>query len=234
MPYVNNPLLPDTDPTGQYGYGQYGAAPTLTPTSPLATPWGGATGKVTIPGYTPDYEGILANRPGLMAVKSAGQFSLTKAAAYRDAALKTLQRYFKNTMGNLTRTREQSDLLSTVGLAARGALDSGERPWDVEQITRTYDQGKFMAEGDLARDTASAVNSYLDTLERARSDEAQAYNDAYGDLIQDPLYRPTQPTEATLVENWSEKYGKPVYQDGMGRLWIVGEDGNPIIFNPGS
>jgi hypothetical protein len=117
-------------------------------------------------------------------------------------------------------------------LAARGALQSGELPYGLDQA----DTAKATAEYDLVQEVSNAagqaINNYRGTESAVRTAQEQAMRDAEMSVYSNPLNRPTQGTEAQLDPDWKNKYGMPVYVGPGGELYTLGPDGNPVAYTP--
>ncbi len=200
---------------------------------PRAGLWGAAGGStspggsITVGGYTPNYQDLLNNDPGYQATHQAGINSIARAASARDAAIKALQYGYNgselSTLSGLRRQQDQDSLSSLHSLAARGALHSGEKPWEAEQIQHNFDQGNYNAQQTLEQGIQNALNAYLGISDQVTSQDAQAGVDASQRLANDPLYQPTQGQSATLVPDW-QTYGQPIYSAG-GKYYT--QDGKP-------
>lgn len=122
------------------------------------------------------------------------------------------------------------------GLAARGALHSGDLVYGQDQLA-----------GQYASNLQDAANAFLGApgqggLQGAVADYTQAYNDAYsgqGDAINQAIQalEAQYPagvggdTQAQLDPNWQQTYGIPVYSAPDGSLYQVGPDGNLVPYD---
>jgi hypothetical protein len=215
----------------------YTGPPTARP--PVRTGWGAPAPPIPgikTPGYTPNYGAILGNDPGLMAVRNNNTFNLAQAAAERDAQIRKLRYGFSGSrfgsLQQLQRTQDQGNFLGDKSLAARGALHSGETPWEHTQRQYAHDLGLYDASSSLEDQIAQAVHGYLGTAQGAASSEAQGISEAVARDAANPIHQP-QEGFANYDVGLSQQYGQHVYKDLSGKYWVIGPDGTTQPFTGG-
>jgi hypothetical protein len=116
------------------------------------------------------------------------------------------------------------------GLAARGALHSGDLGFGQDQLDTQKGQSEYDLANQFSGALQGALGDYLNTVSGDNSARQQAVQAAMGDITSNPLYQNGGGGSASLVSDWQSKYGKPVYQDGSGSLYTVDENGNPVPY----
>jgi hypothetical protein len=245
------------DPSTPYdpaASGQVGSAsaPTVAP-PPVAPP-----GRVqTAAGYTPDYSGLITSDPSYLAAQSAAQLAQSNASAQRRAALRqaiiryggglpagftdqygdvdqaTLDQAGQNqqsTLANLATNYAQSEEQFKRGLAARGALQSGDLNYGEDQLNRGYAQQRYDAANALGDTETGLLNSYSGVLNQNAQNLAGAVGTAEQNVFANPAYRPSAASYANYDAANSAKYGQAIYGDDSGNLY----DGNGNPFSPPS
>jgi hypothetical protein len=153
--------------------------------------------------------GAIAGDPGFQAWKTGSDFTLSNAAAQRQAALRALAIKFGG-IGNLNdrygdidkatldaaSKNPYSDLAGSKrnydqgveafkrGLSARGALQSGDLGYGLDQLDYTRGQSEYDLANQFGGAATSAVNDYANTEADQRRSEAQAILDAAGRVSQ--------------------------------------------------
>jgi len=191
---------------------------------------------IRTPGYTPDYNYLLSQDPGLMAARNNNAFAVKSAGAQRDNLLNKL-RYRFSGEGNRFATTSQLDkqlkdtiFHGTIGNAARGMLHSGEQPYMEQNAHYAHDLGLYDASNSVEDQMSSALSSYLQQVQDANSSNAQAVSTASEDLAADPLYQPSS-GYAQFDPALSKTSGKQVYKDRSGRYWTLDANGNTIPYS---
>lgn len=226
------------------------ATPAVNPTFQPAPPPPNPT--LQIPGSTPDYGTLLANDAGLLGAQSAAQQNQSMAAAQRKALLQqAVIRYgglpagFKDQYGdvnqetldtakanqnsvlaNLAKNYAQSQEQFRRGLAARGALQSGDLNYGQDQLDQGYAQQQYDAANNFGNDANQALSAYTGVLQQNNSALAGSISAAEANVYSNPAYRPTPATTANYDSSLSGQYGQPVYSDGSGNLYD--QNGNPF------
>jgi hypothetical protein len=231
-----------------------GASPVATPIAPAAPlPNIGLT-----PGYTPDFKSLIQADPAYISWANSSERSINDAAAQRKAALQSLAIAYgglpqgandqygdidqatldlaKNNqfsqVAQLQRSYDQGVEQLKKQLAARGALQSGDLGYGLDQAD--YQRGA--SEYDMGRQygdqMGSIENSYVDAFNRATSGEADAIQAAEQSVYSNPLNRPSEGTNATLIPDSRSKYGQDVYSGPDGKLYVIGPDGNAAPYTP--
>lgn len=227
--------------------------------APIYTPPASPSASVALsPGFTPDYRSLILGDPAYLAWQNDSNLSTAQAGAQRRAALQALAvRYgglapsVKDQYGDIDQTtldlakgNQYSDLArlqrnydtgveaSKRALSARGALQSGELPYAMDQA----DMARATSEYDLGNEFANAfqqaINNYASTEQGNRQNEYQAIQAAEQSAFSNPMNMPTEGSTGTLVPNWQSKYGEPVYSDSDGNLYVIGPDGHPVPYTP--
>jgi hypothetical protein len=249
--YMNNPtfdpgvggkVLPPPTPVGGGGGGGGGG------------PVGGPLGSITIPG--PDYTSLIESSPEYQSWLQSSTQNLANAATQRKAALRALVLQYgglpagvSDSYGDLgagdmqagrdnpysqvallKRTYDQNVNDMKRGLAARGALHSGDLGYGQAQLDTAKGQSEYDLGNQFASALQAAIGQYLGVVGQENQNRAGAVGQAYQNLIQNPLYQQGAGGQAQLVSDWQTKYGKPVYQDGVGNLYTVDGNGTPIPY----
>lgn len=224
-PYGGLPSVPRPGQAGWgagLGVGGYVRPPRITGPKGIRTP-----------GYTPNYDDILAKDPGLMAVRNNNAFALGQAANERDAAIGKLNYGFSGSrfgqVQQLAHDLQERLFLGNKALAARGVNTSGEQPWMQEHAQYDHDLGLYDASRALEDQIAVQVKQYLGAAQDAASSESQAITDASERAAANLLYQPKE-GYAQLDDAFSRQAGHPVYKDLSGALWMLDENGNTIPF----
>lgn len=250
---LHSTFIPATDTqTTPTSYGPSGPTGGGTP----APPPPGPPGSVNVKGFNPDYNALLLQDPAYLAWANAHPGVVAGAGAQRAAALRALaMQYggiptgFQDTYGDLTPediAAAQSNPYSDMhmlqqqydqnveqmkkGLAARGALHSGDLGYGQGQLDTQLGQSQYNLGNQFGSNFQNAIQNYLDALTNDRTAQGAAIGQAYQDVIGNPLYAPTPDTTANLVPTWQSDYGQPVYSTSDGRLYTVDAQGNPVLY----
>lgn len=206
-------------------------------------------------GYNPDYGALIQSDPAYLAAKAAADKAKGDAAAQRKQMLQQaligyggLPANFNDQYGdidqatkdaaannqfsvlaNLAKNYSQSTEQFKRGLAARGALQSGDLNYGLDQLEQGYGQQKYDAANQFGSQINSALNAYNDVIGGNAQSMAQAIQGAEGNVYSNPAYRPSAPSAANYDAGNSAAYGQPIYVDSNGNLFD--QNGNP--FSPG-
>lgn len=216
------------------GGGSSGAPdPSLAPGANVDGGWGDAKVNpgVMTKGYTPDYNALLEQDPGLMQYRNNMKLDLTNAASSRDAALKALSYAFNGSgnqfsdMAQIGRQYNQGVQTGEKSLASRGMLHSGEDPYLKDQLGYQRGGQEYTAGRNYSDQAQQALQAYINAQQSEYGGLAGAIGDASSRLAANPVHQPS-PGYASLVDGWQGRYGRPVYQDMQGNLYD--SDGNPM------
>lgn len=218
------------------------------PKPPTTTP--PPAGILTIPGAQPDYQALIAADPSYMSYMNNAHASIANAASTRRAALRALvvqygglptglDRYGDLDPGTLSLAEgnQNSDLARLDNefgqnteafkrqLAARGALQSGDLGYGLDQINQQrsaaeYDQGNQFAEA-----FRRAIGDYSNAETGVYAGQPAAIAAAEQAIEGNPSLQPAPNQSATLDPDWQKKYGQPVYSTPDGSLYIMGPNG---------
>jgi hypothetical protein len=209
----------------------------------------------TAAGYTPDYGGLITSDPQYLAAQAAASKAGADASAARRAALRqAVIRYGgmpagftdqygdldqgtldaakgnqQSTLANLATNYAQSEEQFKRGLAARGALQSGDLNYGEDQLQRGYGQQQYDAANSVGDMATGYTNQYAQVLGQNANNMVGAIGSAESNVFQNPAYKPTQPSYADYDAASSSQHGQAVYKDASGVLY----DGNGGIFTPG-
>ena len=241
-----NPAIYAGAPAGGGGGGGNGGGTPSGTNPPL--------GQITIPG--PDYKSLIESSPEYQSWLQSSTRNLGDAATQRKAALRALVLQYgglpagvQDAYGDLApgdlqagadnpySQKAQLDRSYATNveamkrsLAARGALHSGDLGYEQNQL----DTQKGQTLSDLGNQFSSAlqaaIGQYLGVVGSENDNRTGAVEQAYQDIISNPLYQQGAGGQAQLVSDWQTKYGKPVYQDGVGNLYTVDGNGTPIPY----
>lgn len=207
-------------------------------------------------GFTPNYKDLILGDPSYLAWKNNSQLDLSQAASARGAALKSLAtRYgglptgFKDTYGDIDPNtldlagRNQFSDVNKVRknyedgvqalkrqLAGRGALQSGDLGYGMDQAEYSRGAAESAMGQDFLNTAQEAINNYIGAESGVRRGEAGALSQAQSNIFANPAYRPTEGSFASIVPDWEAKYGEPVYQGPDGKLYRP--DGSPFTVRP--
>lgn len=223
------------------------------PPAPGAAPTGPTTVSVAGSGYDPNYKDLITNDPAYLAANNAASAAAGTANAQRQARLRALYvQYggqlpdsFKDQYGDIDQaTRDaaaanQNSILARLktsydqglqqfqkGLAARGALQSGEFNYGADQLNRGYGQQQYDAANQFTDSANEAVQNYLGVLQGNAGNLASAIGSAESSVFSNPAYRPVAPTKANYDTGLSAQYNQPVYKDDNGNMFDI--NGNPF------
>lgn len=206
----------------------------------------------TAPGYTPDYKGLIENDPAYLAANANSVQAQAQAAAQRKAALQqALIRYggmpqgFTDQYGDIDQAtkdaaaQNKNSILAQLannyqqssdqfkrGLAARGALQSGDLAYGADQLERGYGQQQYDAANQFGSDAQQAINAYTGTVQGNAQNMSQAVASAEANVYANPAYRPSAPSTANYDASRSSQYGQPIYVDDSGNVYD--QNGNPF------
>jgi hypothetical protein len=209
------------------------AIPAMNPDPNSALGGQGAPGQPGIhtPGYTPNYDYLLENDPGLMSVRNNNKFNLAQAAAERDAMIAKVNYGFNGsrfgTLQQLQRAHQEANFLGDKANASAGMLHSGETPWLHEHTQYTEDLGNYDASRQNEEQISAALHQYLGVAQDAASSESQGISDAIAGLAANPVHQPKSGF-AQYDADYSNQIGKKVYRDMGGKLWTLDDQGNTI------
>ena len=228
---------------------------------PLANGYPGAQPALTAKygAYTPDWGKLVLNNPIYTSWKTGADLAAGKAGDQRRAAAQFaalnyggLPSNFQDEYGDLTPdilAQAQANPESTLarlqsgyvqaqqqmqtGLAARGALHSGDlvqaqSNLDTGLATNQYDAGQAFSQA--MTDPSTGVYGQYDTgLANAYGGEGAATSQAIQSMEGDtgnPAYQSNPGSNVTLRPDWYGTYGQPIYQGGDGTLYSLGPDGS--------
>lgn len=232
------------------------AAPTTTGTAsapaPTPAPAPPAGSVQTSPGFTPDWKSLIQNDSGYLASQAAAQQAQGNAAARRKQTLQqaiiqygglpagftdqygdidqaTLDAAGQNqfsTLAGLSRGYQQNEDSLRRGLAARGALQSGDLNYGEDQLQTAYGQQRYDAANAIGSQANQAYDAYNGVISGNAQSLASALQGAEQSVYANPGYAPTAPTTANYDASNSATYGQPIYVDDQGNLFD--QNGNPF------
>src|SRR5215471_703977 len=204
--------------------------------------------------YTPNYGLLLRNDPGYKAAQVAAQADEGNAMLQRRGDIRqALIQYGGpltgwtdtygdidqttrdlaaanqfSTLAGLARQNTQSNLQLRQSLAARGALQSGELGYGLDQLNTQYGQQRYDAGNALGQQLNQSVNAYTGVLDQNRANLVNALQTAESSIYSNPMYQPVAyqaPSQATYDAGESARRGKAVYGSG-GTYYDA--NGNPL------
>ena len=255
MQYIEAGDLPYNKPTPAPaptpGGGTQGQVGTASAPGPAPTP----PGSISFGGYTPDYGSLIQNDPAYGAAKAAADLAAANAAAkrkqqlqqqviqygglpagftdqYGDLTPDILDQAKNNqfsTLANLAKNYAQTSEQFKRGLAARGALQSGDLNYGEDQLNNAYGQQQYDAANQIGGLANSVYGEYTGVLGQNAQSLASAVGQAEGNVLANPAYTPTPAIQANYDPANSSAYGQPIYVDAQGNQYD--SNGNP--FRPG-
>jgi hypothetical protein len=226
-----------------------GTASAPIPTAPPPAPAGSVQ---TSPGYNPDWGGLITSDPAYLSAKAGADLAQGNAAAQRKQMLQqALIRYgglppgFSDKYGdigqstqdqaganqysvlaNLARNYSQNTEQFKRGLAARGALQSGDLNYGADQLENAYGQQRYDAANAVGGQVNDALSQYMGVLSGNAQNLSGALQGAEANVYANPAYRPSAPQSANYDAGNSSAYGQPIYVDSSGNLFD--QNGNPF------
>ena len=236
--------------SGAPAYTGPGTATVPTPT-PAPAP---APTITTSPGFTPDYDALIKSDPAYGAAQSAAQLAQSNASAARRAALRsaviryggmpagftdqygdldqgtldTAQNNSQSVLANLAHDYSQSEEQFKRGLAARGALQSGDLNYGEDQLQRGYAQQQYDAANQVGDQAQQDLSQYSGVLASNAQNMASAVQGAESNVLSNPAYTPSSASYANYDAASAAQYGQPIYKDPNGVLY----DANGNVFTP--
>jgi hypothetical protein len=197
------------------------------------------------PYYLPATPALINNDPSLISFRGNEQTALDQATAARRAAIQSLAVQYGglpssvsdsfgdldartldlaksnqfSDLANLSRNYDQTVLGIKRALAARGALNSGELPYGLDQANLGRGQQEYTLGNNFANAFQQALNNYAAGVQNVKSQEAQAIAQAAQNVYGNPAYRPTDATMTNHLAGSYEKYGRALYQGPGGTLY---------------
>ncbi len=228
-------------------FGGAASAPATNPNTVQSGPRATPRASIAVGGFTPDYAALIKSDPGYQSYLAAGQQSVATAAAQRRAALQslairyggmpkgmrdqygdidagTLELAGKNQFSDvaqLSRQHSQGVEAFKRALAARGALQSGDLGYGLDQAELGRGQAEYDLGNSFANASTGAVNEYVGVEGSVRQGEAGAINAAQASVFANPANRPVDAYDAPLLEGSVEQYGEPIYQGNDGNLYTL-------------
>jgi len=250
--YAAKPSSPSSPPgadTSAFATGPVGTAGAPPVVPPPAAPAGSVQ---TAPGYTPDWSGLIQSDPAYLSAQANARQAQADAAAQRKAALRsaitqygglpsgfsdqygdvdqaTLDAAGQNqfsTLAQLARNYSQNEDQFKRGLAARGALQSGDLNYGEDQLQNAYGQQRYDAANALSSTINQALGAYSGVLNSNAQNLTGAIQGAESNVDANPSYRPTPASTANYDATNSATYGQPIYADDGGNLFD--QNGNPF------
>ena len=231
------------------GGGIFGGPASGASVAPVVAPPASFTPTPTMPigGFTPDYGALIKSDPGYMAGMEGGQKDVAQAAAARRAALQKLAIQFgglpaglqdtygdidagtlelaqKNTYSDIARLgRSYTEGIEAFkkALAARGALQSGETGYGLQQADLARGEREYDMGNQFANAAQGVINDYAGVESGVRQREAALLSQAQQSVYSNPANRPVDAYDAPLVEGSIEQYGQPLYQGNDGKLYTA-------------
>jgi len=185
LPKKRGQLTPDTDPTGRYGLGTYGAAPTGGGISPTGA--SSYASLLTLPGTQPDFLGILNSDPLLQQFRSnLGAESVADRAGLAAARQQALARFglipenLSNTLGIAG-----SDLMEDVTpeVRALASQNTAEGLSTIARINRERERAQQNIMDVLAGRGALRSGATGVALSDLQQDYKQTVSDAESQLL---------------------------------------------------
>lgn len=236
---------PVAQPSGTSGAPAYTGPGTATAPPPAAPPAAPAGQVQTTAGYTPDYNALLTSDPQYLAAQAAATKSGADASAARRAALRqAVVRYGgmpagftdqygdldagtldlakgnqQSVLANLATNYAQSEEQFKRGLAARGALQSGDLNYGEDQLSRGLAQQQYDAANQVGDQATGVMNQYTGVLNQNAQNMVGAIGSAESNVLANPAYKPSAATHADYSASASAQYGQPIYDDGSGNLY---------------
>lgn len=200
--------------------------------------------------YTPDYNSLINNDPSLVAFRGNEAQSIADAGTARQQAIRSLavqygglpqgvndlygdidqttQDLAKNNQysdtANLTKNYNDTVLGIKRSLAARGALQSGDLNYGLDQANTAKGQQSYTLGNNFSNALQMALNNYTGGVNSIKQQEADAIRQAGQNVYANPAYRPGDAVMANYLGGSFEKYGQAVYQGADGKLY--GADGS--------
>jgi hypothetical protein len=226
--------------------GAAGATVSIAPVVPGAP--AAAPGYIPVGGGgTPDYNALIRSDPSYMAYLNSSKLDLDQAASARKAALQklaiqygglptgfqdkygdidqgTLELAQKNEFSDVKRigrSYEQGVEQFKRALAARGALQSGELGYGLDQAELNRAEREYDVGNQFSNAYAGVANDYVGTESRVRQGEAGAIAQAQQNVFSNPANRPADAIEASLDSGATSQYGQPLYRHPDGTLWTL-------------
>jgi hypothetical protein len=236
-------------PSASDAPGPVGTASAPTPTPPPAAP----AGSVQVsPGFTPDWSNLIQNDSGYLAAKAAADKAKNDAAAQRKQALQqaiiqygglpsgfadqygdidqaTLDSAQQNqfsTLAQLAKGYAQNEEALRRGLAARGALQSGDLNYGEDQLQNAYGQQRYDAANAIGSQANQVYGAYTGVLNGNAQSLASALQGAESAIYSNPGFAPVAAQTANYDASNSATYGQPIYVDSQGNLFD--QNGNPF------
>jgi len=238
--------LQELDSNPYQGPGTAGAPPPAAAAAP-------APGSVTTDaGYTPDYNALIRADPGYQAGEQGATTAEALARAQRKQQLQSAVIQYggtptgfqdaygdidaatqaqagqnaNSTLAQLRGNYEKSTRQFRAQLAARGALQSGDLNYGSDQLAQGHSQQQYDAGNIFGNQVQGALGAYSGVLSQNARDRAAAIQNAQGNVLQNPAYRPSAPTTAQYDGVASAQYGTAVYKGADGSLY--GSNGQPF------
>ncbi len=181
----------------------------------------GVPGKITAPGYDPDWKALIAGDPTLIAGQAdldlySGKLGDARTAAIRRAVIEagldpggafgdidaaTLEAARANKWSGaaeLERSRGRGDADVTAALAARGILSSGGLQGGKERVQEGYERGTSQLTNQLLSLITGVQSGYDEKMFGIRSQYQQLREAAALRVQNDPRYQPIGETDAVL------------------------------------
>lgn len=191
-------------------------------------------------GYTPNYGAILKSDPGYLAAQQAATLAATNAELQRRSDIR--QQYIAyggdlagwtdtyhdidqttrdlasqnqySTLASMNRQQAIDQRTQAQQLAARGALESGDLAYGLDQLNTAYGQNRYNAAQSLGQQFNQDIGTYTGVLSTNAQNLAAGIQSAYSNAINNPAYRPRDPTYANYDPANSAKYKKPIFSAG--------------------
>jgi len=207
-------------------------------------------------GYTPDYNALINNDPGLTAFRGTEKMTADQADSARRAAVRALAVQYGGLPSgladpygdvdagtlDLAKSNQFSDVANLArnyaqtvegikrSLAARGALQSSELAYGLDQANLGRGQAEYTMGQNFANAFQTAINNYVGRVNDLRQQEAQAISQAAANVYGNPANRPSDAVMANYDGGASSQYGQVLYRGPNGALYTV--DGS--VFSPPS
>jgi hypothetical protein len=233
--------------SGDNIYTPTASAPTVTPPPPAP-----AGSVQTSAGYNPDYGSLITSDPAYLSASAAAQAAQAQAAARRKQSLQqaiiqygglpqgfadqygdvdqtTLDQAGQNqysTLAQLARNYSQNEEQFKRGLAARGALQSGDLNYGEDQLNNAYGQQRYDAADAFGSQANQSLNDYMSVLSGNAQNLSGAIQGAESNVYSNPAYQPVEASSANYDASNSAAYGQPIYVDSSGNLYDM--NGNPF------